>query len=294
MTKEIVISPIFYMGNKKKLINKGLIDLFPQNINTFIDLFSGSGIVSLNTKANSYVLNDIDENLNALYHMFKNYTYESIINQIESNIKTYGLAQERTKRNQYFDTYKLDSYKNAYVNLRSCYNKNKNVLDFYTLMFYSFSQQFRFNNKGEFNMSIGNDCFSEKNKEYIKNSIDFFKNDNLEISNLDFRCVDFEALTDSDFVYIDSPYFNTTATYNENEGWTMKDENDLFELCEKLNSKGVKFGMSNVFVCKGKTNQHLIDWVNKNGFNVYKFDKFSYMACGKGNSEAEEVYICNY
>jgi len=29
-------SPIFYMGNKKKLINKGLIELFPKNINTFV------------------------------------------------------------------------------------------------------------------------------------------------------------------------------------------------------------------------------------------------------------------
>ena len=42
------------------------------------------------------------------------------------------------------------------------------TLDFYTLMFYSFSQQFRFNNKGEFNMPCGNDCFSDKNKEYIR------------------------------------------------------------------------------------------------------------------------------
>ena len=27
----MIISPIFYMGNKKKLIKKGLIDLFPKN-----------------------------------------------------------------------------------------------------------------------------------------------------------------------------------------------------------------------------------------------------------------------
>ena len=39
------------MGNKKKLINKGLIDLFPKDINTFYDLFAGSAVVSLNTDA---------------------------------------------------------------------------------------------------------------------------------------------------------------------------------------------------------------------------------------------------
>ena len=44
-------TPIFYMGNKSKLINRGLCELFPKNINTFIDLFCGSGIVSLNVES---------------------------------------------------------------------------------------------------------------------------------------------------------------------------------------------------------------------------------------------------
>ena len=68
----------------------------------------------------------------------------------------------------------------------------------------------------------------------------------------------------------------------------------LFSLCEQLNSKGKKFGMSNVFENKGIINQHLIDWCNKNNFKVYTFDKHTYMACGKGNSNSKEVYICNY
>lgn len=45
------------MGNKRKLINKGLYQLFPKTIDKFIDLFAGSGIVSMNTKANKiYIL----------------------------------------------------------------------------------------------------------------------------------------------------------------------------------------------------------------------------------------------
>ena len=56
MEKEIIISPIFYMGNKRKLINKGLIDLFPKNIEIFVDVFGGSGIISMNTKASKYIL----------------------------------------------------------------------------------------------------------------------------------------------------------------------------------------------------------------------------------------------
>ena len=59
------------MGNKKKLIKKGLIELFPKNIDCFIDVFAGSSIVSMNTKANKYFINDVDINLKQLYVLFK-------------------------------------------------------------------------------------------------------------------------------------------------------------------------------------------------------------------------------
>ena len=288
------ISPIFYMGNKKKLVNKGLIDLFPKNINMFVDLFAGSGVISMNTEASKYIINDIDTNLIDLYNMFKFTEADTIIEHIESRIEEYGLAKERTKRNEFKDKEKIERYKKAYMSLRSDYNKNKTVLDFYTLMFYSFSQQFRFNNKGEFNMPCGNDCFSDKNKEYIRNGRDFFKNDNVIITNNDFRKLKISKLDNDSFVYLDPPYLDTTATYNENEGWTIKDEQDLYNICEELDNNGIKFGMSNVFANKGKTNDKLIEWCHKNNWNIYTFDKFTYMACGKGNSNAKEVFIKNY
>ena len=288
------ISPIFYMGNKKKLINKGLIELFPNNISMFVDLFAGSGIVSMNTEASKYIINDIDTNLIDLYNMFKFNEADTIIEHIESRIEEYGLAKERTKRNEFKDKGKIERYKKAYMSLRSDYNKNKTVLDFYTLMFYSFSQQFRFNNKGEFNMPCGNDCFSDKNKEYIRNGRNFFKSDNVIITNNDFRKLKISKLDNNSFVYLDPPYLDTTATYNENGGWTIKDEQDLYNICEELDNNGIKFGMSNVFTNKDKTNDKLIEWCHKNKWNVYTFDKFTYMACGKGNSNAKEVFIKNY
>lgn len=161
------------MGNKKKLIQKGLIDLFPKNINKFVDIFAGSSVVSMNVEANQYVINDNDKYLFELYRLFKNKTPGEIINHINSRIAEYGLARERTKRNEFKDKAKIDEYKNAYMSFRNYYNQNKNVLDFYTLMFYSFSQQFRFNNKGDFNMPCGNDCFSEKIKNILKTVVNF-------------------------------------------------------------------------------------------------------------------------
>ena len=284
------------MGNKKKLINKGLIDLFPKDINTFYDLFAGSAIVSMNVEANKYFVNDIDYHLYELYAMFKVFSDDVIIRHIEDRIDEYGLARERTKRNEYKDKEKIEQYKAAYMKLRTEYNKYQgaNVLDFYTLMFYSFSQQFRFNSKGDFNMPCGNDCFSDKNREYISNGTKFFKRDNVKINNGDFQKLCVKELNKDDFVYLDPPYFNTTATYNENNGWSEDDENTLYSLCERLNENEIKFGISNVFENKNTKNQKLIDWCDKNKWNVYTFDKFTYMACGKGNSNAKEVFITNY
>lgn len=282
------------MGNKKKLLQRGLIDLFPKDINRFIDLFAGSAIVSMNVNAKSYLINDIDTHLYDLYAMFKIFSSGVIIRHIEGRVKEYGLAKERTSH-KIFEDDRIERYKAAYVNFRDFYNKSDRfILDFYTLMFYSFSQQFRFNNKGEFNMPCGNDCFSGVNKEYIENGCNFFKKDCVEIKNNDYKLLNIEELSEKDFVYLDPPYFNTTAVYNENGGWTEDNENGLYEFCKKLNTNGIRFGISNVFEHKGIKSQKLIDWCEKNNWNVYAFDKVTYSACGRGNSNVKEVFITNY
>lgn len=38
----------------------------------------------------------------------------------------------------------------------------------------------------------------------------------------------------------------------------------------------------------------LLIGAKKNNFNVHFFDDFTYVACGKGNSNAKEVFITNY
>lgn len=296
MARDVVISPIFYMGNKKRLISKGLIELFPKDISTFHDCFSGSGIVSMNVEAESYILSDTNPWLCRLYALFENCSSSNIVKFIESRIDEYGLARERTSHKVFLDD-RVDRYKKAYNSFRDFYNKSsrKDILDFYTLMFYSFSQQFRFNNKGEFNMPCGNDCFSEKNKEYIKSGCDFFSRDNVR-----YYCGSYQDLDNNltswgkDFFYFDPPYLTTTATYNEGSGWSTKDETALYMYCEFLNSQNVKFAISNVFENRGKPNNMLIDWCREHDWNVFKFDSHSYSPCGRGNSNAKEVLITNY
>ncbi|MCM1226372.1 MAG: Dam family site-specific DNA-(adenine-N6)-methyltransferase [Clostridium sp.] len=272
--------------------------MFPNKINTFVDLFAGSGIVSMNTKADHIILNDIDTHLIELYRLFKEYSADEILQHIDNRIEQFGLATESTKRNVYQNTEKIKQYKSAYINLRNEYNTTKSVFDFCTLMYFSFSQQFRFNADGDFNMPCGNDHFSDYQKQAVIDGCDFFHDQNVEIMNVDFRDFDISSLTESDYVYIDPPYLITLAVYTEGRngyaGWSETDENALYRLCESLNERNIKFGMSNVFCNKVKTNQSLIDWSKYNHFYVHNFSSHTYSACGKGNSMAEEVFITNY
>lgn len=288
--KEIIISPIFYMGNKKKLINKGLCNLFPKSIYTFYDLCAGSAIVSMNVEAKRFVINDINNNLFEFYKLFKHKNSEEIINRILYNINKFGMKRTRTEQN----TPEAAEYKKRYLLMRNYANQTHDQIDIYSCMFYAFSQQMRFNNKGDFNMPFGNRAFNELNEQYIKNGCDFFNQPNVHISHFDFRKLPISKLHQNDFVYIDPPYLNTTAIYNENNGWSLDDELSLYKFCESLNQASIKWGLSNVFENKGKTNDRLVQWCEQNNWNVFAFNKFTYMACGKGNSQAKEVFICNY
>lgn len=293
-----IISPIPYMGNKKRLVDNGLISMFPRRIHTFVDIFSGSGIVSMNTRADRIIMNDIDTHLIELYELFKTRTADHIIQHIENRIQEFGLSTETTRRCVFKNVEKINQYKEAYIKLRNKYNQEKSTLDLCTLMYFSFSQQFRFNADGDFNMPCGDDYFSEYQKDGIISGCDFFHNNNVTISNLDFKKFDLGTLTADDFVYLDPPYFITLAVYTEKcngyASWSAEDEQALYSLCESLNNNGVHFGMSNVFRNKDKTNQTLIDWCKYHQFQVHRFHSHTYSACGKGNSNAEEVFITNY
>lgn len=288
----MITSPIFYMGSKRKLLSKGLLELLPpsETVNTFIDLFAGSATVSMNYRSTRTIVNDINSNLFKFYEMFRDNHADYIIDRIIKNINTFWLLRRGVKQK----SEEAEIYKSRYMKMREYANQTKDWIDIYSCMFYAFSQQMRFNSKGEFNMPFGNGAFTEQNEQYIRDGCAFFHRGSVITTNFDFRELMVDKLNPMDFVYLDPPYFNTTATYNENNGWSIQDDLDLFKLCEQFDARHIRFGMSNVFKCKGKENTHLIEWCEKRGWRVYTFDNFTYMACGKGNSEAKEVYICNY
>lgn len=296
MNKAVVKSPIFYMGNKERLIKKGLIDLFPSDINKFIDCFCGSGVVSMNVKANYYVLNDYNKIIIDLLKYFKDNDAEDIIKAMQDTIKTHNILKGFNKR----DTSETEEYKELaktnYNKFRDYYNNvDKSILNLYILSYYCNNNNIRFNKSGEFNMPIGNQYFNpDTHSKKIIDGCNFFGDKNVYLVNSDYIKINFKSLTEQDFVYLDPPYTNTLAIYNEQQGWGVEDDYNLFKLCDYLTSRNIKWAMSNVFENKCVVNQHLIDWVNKNNYNTHHFNDFTYVSCGKGNAKTDEVLIMNY
>ena len=296
---EIIRSPIFYMGNKYKLLNQ-LLPLFPNNIDTFYDLFGGSGCVSANVSSNKTIYNELNGNIVKLFELFINYDSNYIDNAINNYIKLYDLNKEGTDVRQNNPDIKetRDFYNKKYIKFRESYNKSeRDYLMLYTLTFYSFSNLIRFNKNNEFNMPYGNRCYTSQHKQIIDKWCNKIKTKNILINQKNaFDILENTNFNQEDFIYLDPPYFNTLAIYNEKRafgGWDINCDFRLFKILEKLNLKGIKWGLSNVFKNKNNINNHLIKWCEKNKWNVYHLD-FTYSSLGKGNAKSDEVYICNY
>nr|DAG72030.1 MAG TPA: adenine-specific methyltransferase [Caudoviricetes sp.] len=280
-------SPIFYMGNKYKLL-KQLIPLFPTKCRKFIDAFGGSGVISMNYRGGyKTYYNEIDPIVIELVEMIKSSNLVELNAYYLKKIKEYDL---RTKS----DTKTPELNANGYYKLREEYNnsKDKSNEDLFLLLCYSMNHLLRFNKNGEFNASNGNGSYNEKNFNQLKDFKEAFKN--IYVTNCNVFNLNIDSLSKEDFIYFDPPYTNTLANYMERgKGWNKENDIKLFELIETLNKKGIMWGLSNVFCNRGKENTHLIEWCNKNNWSVYHLNR-NYNPFSKGNSNNDEVYIYNY
>ena len=192
----------------------------------------------------------------------------------------------------------------GYNRMRDLYNKAitndwpyKLDIALFVLICYSFNHQFRFNSKGEFNMPFGKNRsrFNDTIKENLINFHKAVNEKNIVFTNMDFTELKVDKLKPNDFVYCDPPYLITCATYNEKDGWNLDKENKLLDLLNRINDKGIKFGLSNVLFSKGKTNDLLIDW--SKDYNVHHLD-YTYKNCSyhtkDKTSKPDEVLITNY
>lgn len=282
-------SPLNYVGGKYKMLPQ-LINFFPRSINTMYDLFAGGCDVCTNIKANIIYANDINFFVINIYRTFQNIDIDTLLSTIDGIIQQWDLS----KTNE--EGYK--AFRNHYNSLPV---EQRNPIELYVLVCYSFNYQFRFNNKHEFNNPFGRNR-SSFNPRMRENLIKFHKKlNNIHFSSLNYRDLDLDFLTQGDFLYADPPYRITTASYNDGrrgfEGWSLEDDIFLFDLLDCLNQRGVKFALSNVTEHKGNINEALIQWKNEHHYQEhvinYNYNNSNYHAQNT-DQVTKEVLITNY
>lgn len=297
----MIRSPFFYVGDKYKLAEQ-LRNIFPNNIQNLVEPFCGGGSVFLNIQAEGYISNDNNPWMIKLHKFLTKYANHKrkFFKEFHGKIEQYGFSASYLGKNvpanlkkKYIKTHYAVFNKEAYSKAKKDFNKNQeDLMLLYVLLVYGFNHMLRFNSNGEFNLPVGNVDYNKNVYDALNNYFDFAQNHKVKFSCMDF--VKFLAkvdLTNNDFVYLDPPYLITSSEYNK--FWTEKEERKLLEQIDLLNSKGIKFALSNVIKHKGKTNVLLEEWSSK--YNIHQI-KSNYI-CYYDNSIKEdtiEVLITNY
>lgn len=262
----MLINPIKYPGNKTKILSQLLPELETSHA-VLVDVFGGSGVVSINTKYNLKVINDRSaEAIKLLEYFYYNESQTIIENTLEI-IKKYNLTYSKIKPKGFYEIFKNEGLskhnRKSYIKLRESYNKTKDVEKLFVLVIYGFNHYVRFNRKGEFNIPVGKGDFSDSIYRETVNFVDGIKKSKITFSNKDFRNEELYKYEDAVF-YFDPPYLITRAPYNDS--WSLNDENELLNLLDRLNNENKKFVLSNVLESNGKKNELLIKWANR--YNV--------------------------
>lgn len=281
-----------YAGGKAVLLPQ-IRPLLPKEINMLVDPFAGGLGFTINTFANKYVANDSIPELISLYNHIKETNVIDMITELKNRTDDRGLKKGKTKEEK-------EIAKNNFLKLREDYNNGENdVLNFYLLVCCSFCNGMRFTKERKFSHPYGdryfNDSMGKKLIEYSKR----LKTMDIKFCSFDFEKLNWYngVLNENDFVYVDPPYTNVIADYNQN--WdNFKDELRLRNWLDKLSEHKIKWGMSNVLSNKGNVNQSLTDWSSKYNVHHLQHDySNSYGGNDKVNWEkgtTDEVFICNY
>lgn len=292
-------SPLNYIGGKHKLLPQ-IMPLLPES-DCFLDLFCGGGNVGINARSSRIIFNDNNKELMRLFEYFRHESASNIIDSINHVINQYRLSKSTENGYEFYGCKSgkgLGDYnKNSFLKLRDDYNESKDIHLLYALVIFSFNNQIRFNQKGAFNLPVGKRDFNLKMQQKLVHFSEQLKKKDVSFKSLDFREIDLDHLPQDTLIYCDPPYLITLACYNEQKGWTEKDELDLLAFLDQCHQKGFRFALSNVLSAKNKENLLLKKWLSERHYQCHYLDK-SYSNSNyqrkERNSLSIEVLITNY
>ena len=255
--------------------------MFPDKINTFVDLFGGAFNVGINVKAEHIIYNDIINYLSELFEYWSDTDIEEINAYIDKTIAENNLSPTNA---------------DTFLAFREKYNKTKDIRDLFILVCYSFNYQMRFNNNHQYNSSFGKNrsYFSDRQREDLYAMKKNISTD-VVFSSKSFVDIDYSDFDEHDLLYFDPPYFASVGNYNDGkrgfEGWTEEHEKKLLELLDKLDEQGTRWALSNNLKYD---NPFLDEWKDKYKIHYLNGD---YVNCNYhkiDRSKDVEVLITNY
>lgn len=301
MKKNIKRSPLFYVGDKYKLVGE-IRQYFPSNIERLIEPFVGGGSVFMNVNAKEYHLNDINTHIIDIHKMLTSYAgnCEVFYNFVFQIIERYALSCSfkadiipQYLKDIYPKTYIAHYNKNAYLQLRKDYNESeeRDSRLLYLLLIYGFNRMVRFNATGNFNVPVGNVDFNTNTFNALNDYFLSTHKHNINWHNQDYkRFLSQINLQEGDFVYFDPPYLISCSEYNKL--WSENEEHQLYKILDNLTDMNIKWAISNISFYKGEENAILTTWAKKYQSTSIKSNYISYH--DNTIKKFDEVLIRNY
>lgn len=272
-SNQITYPIVKWVGGKRQLMFELLKNL-PKSYNRYFEPFIGGGALFFELQPDNAYISDMNEELINLYFVVRDSVDELVhdLNKHEISKEYFLKIRNLDRMEKYF---KLSNVERAsrfiYLN-RTCFNG-----------------MYRVNSKGEFNVPFGN----YKNPRIID------ENNLLNCSELlkktEIKCADFSEIIHKvqkgDFVYFDPPYvpLNETSSFTSytKDGFDIDMQFKLRDVCDELDSMGVKFMLSN-------SDTKLVNelYVNYNIKKVFASRQINANANGRG--KITEVLVRNY
>lgn len=277
MTKDPLVAPVLkWVGGKRQLLNE-IKKHIPEKFTTYYEPFLGGGAVLFFLQPERAVVNDISEELMNVYTVIRD--------NIEELIE--DLKKHRNDREYYYEIRELDRDKEKYSRLSNVRKASRIIY----LNKTCYNGLFRVNQQGEFNSPFGRYKNPNiVNEETLRAVSNYFKR-----AKITFRCGDFEdavkGIREGSFVYFDPPYDPVSDSANftgyDKGGFGRDEQIRLKKLCDKLNSRNIKFLLSN------SATDFILDLYRDYNITIVQA-KRAVNSKGDRRGEVNEVLVKNY
>lgn len=264
---------IKWAGGKRQLMFE-LLKNMPKSYNRYFEPFIGGGALFFELQPENAYISDVNEELTNLYSVIKNNP-----NELIEDLKKHEVSKD------YFLQIRSIDRDHKYLKLSDIQRASR----FIYLNRTCFNGLYRVNSQGQFNVPFGH----YKNPRIVDehNLLNCSKLlQKTEIKNTDFSEI-LNHVKKGDFVYFDPPYvpLNETSSFTSytKDGFDVDMQFKLRDVCDELDSMGVKFLLSN-------SDTPLVNELYEN-YNIKKvFASRAINANANGRGKITEVLVRNY